>query len=306
MRESENSEQNILAKPLEITPAMFDGKGVLELVDKLDKDMRDIVLDGTTKKGREECITLAANVRKSKAHIDKVGAELVKPIKEKAKVIDLQRRQVKEKLDTLAIYLRKPATDWEIAEEARVSNHRSNLQKILNLKENLGALSVDNIERLKDALQHFRELDFEEYSNDATLYIDGVQGALDTATKEAEKRAADAAELERLRKEQAEREAQEQKPVVGTIPAEIRPFYGRLGLFGGTPMSNKAIDVPEDQQPETETYSVPDPYGREHKRNIHNEIASALSAECGFDEDTAKSVVVAMVRRKVPHISIQY
>jgi hypothetical protein len=304
---SDNEKQNILAKPLEITPAMFDGKGVLELVDKLDGDLRAIVLDGKTKKGREECISLAANVRKSKAHIDKVGADLVKPLKDKAKVVDLQRRQVKEKLDTLATYLRQPATDWEFAEQKRIDEHRQQLQAILKLKDNIGIMDVEPLKKRLVDLNEFRKRDFEEYSNDATLYIDGVQGAVDTAIKEAEKRAADAAELERLRKEKAEREALERKQQEEKRMKE--EGVTKADIAETMPEFPERQAVHEYKEPETTTpppAQTPAPSGREHTREVHNQIADALVSKCGLDEETAKKVVVAVVRKQIPFISIQY
>lgn len=44
----------------------------------------------------------------------------------------------------------------------------------------------------------------------------------------------------------------------------------------------------------------------EHKRKVNTEILNAICTECGFSEDEAKAIIVAIASRKVPHVSIQY
>jgi hypothetical protein len=287
---SENEDKkNILAKPLEITPAMFDGKGVIELVDKLDKDLRSIVLDGSTKEGRAECVSLANNVRKSKAHIDDVGKEIVKPLKDKAKIIDAQRKEVREKLDSLAIHLRKPASDWEAVEAKRIQDHREALQRILALKENIGFLGVTEIHERIHALAQIRQREFEEYKNDADTYVRGIEVALDGALADAKKREDDAKELERLRKLEAERKQNN--------PAEHH---------SGAVQQENPTYTPVDPPPVQVVRSGTGISLREQQGMVHKNVANALMNQFGFDDSLAKSVVVAIVKGQIPNVSINY
>jgi hypothetical protein len=284
----EESRNSILAKPLEITPAMFDGKGVIELVDKLDKDLRSIVLDGSTAKGRQECVSLAANVRSSKVHIDKVGAELVKPLKDKAKIIDVQRKEVRDKLDALAVHLRQPATDWENSEIKRKDSHRKALQDILKLKDNVEFMGVNQIMDRITSLEGYKAYNFEEYANDAKSYITGIEVALNGAMANAKQREEDAKELERLRKEKAEREAAEEKP----LPPEdvpVMPHAQAQDARGPAPTTSKSVDN-----------------SREHMRQVHNEVVDTLMRLTPLDQASAQAVVVAIVTKKIPHVSISY
>jgi len=302
MKESEDSKTTILAKPLEITPVMFNDKSVIELVDKLDKDLRSIVLDGETKEGRAECVTLANNVRKSKAHIDKVGASVVKPLKDKAKIIDGQRSEIKTKLEALAIHLRKPTTDWELKEETRISTHRANLQSILALKENIGFQIVPDLEKKQLQLKGFKELDYEEFQTDANLYTEGVEAALDGALAKAKQRVVDAAELEQLRKEKAEKEAREQ-PAPVTPPLNLddpnwRPAPPQMPV----PTLEHVGAVTPAPAPAPQVMRIT----REHSRVVHNDIVKALMEHCSLDEETSKGVVIAIAKGHVPHVSIRY
>jgi len=310
----EESRNSILAKPLEITPAMFDGKGVIELVDNLDKDLRSIVLDGTTAKGRQECVSLAANVRSSKVHIDKVGAELVKPLKDKAKIIDVQRKQVRDKLDALAVYLRQPATDWETSEAKRKDSHRKALQDILKLKDNVEFMGINQIMDRITSLEGYKTYNFEEYSNDAKSYITGIEVALNGALANAKKREEDAKELERLRREKAEREAAEAKKAAAT-PTPLAPEVP-VKPYAESVEPEKPLppeDVPvmphaqaQDARGPAPTTPKPVNNSREHMRQVHNEVVDTLMRLTPLDQASAQAVVVAIVTKKIPHVSISY
>jgi hypothetical protein len=114
------ADETELAVITDITPAKFHDGGIRAAVQNLDNDLRQLVLDGETKEGREHCIKLAAKVRKTKAAIEKIGLEESKRIKAQAKGVDDSRSYAKTVLEELACHLRQPATEYEDKEAARM------------------------------------------------------------------------------------------------------------------------------------------------------------------------------------------
>ena len=82
----------------------------------------------TTKKGRAEIASIAAKVAKSKTALDGIGKELVARLKDVPKKIDGERKRMRDTLDAWKDEVRKPLTDWEEAEQARVANHEYGIE----------------------------------------------------------------------------------------------------------------------------------------------------------------------------------
>ena len=82
----------------------------------------------TTKKGRAEIASIAAKVAKSKTALDGIGKELVARLKDVPKKIDGERKRMRDTLDAWKDEVRKPLTDWEEAEQARIVKHESGVE----------------------------------------------------------------------------------------------------------------------------------------------------------------------------------
>lgn len=285
----------------EITPILFEGEGIKEIVDRLDAECRAIVLDGSTKKGREECISLAMKVRKSKTAIDKVGAEIVKPIKEKAKKFDATRKYAKDKLDLLAVDLRKPATEWEEAEERRINGHREAIKVLGTLKDNVSFMTPAQLEERRTLLKTTYDRDFEDYQEDADNFFKATEAAIDAAMVEAKAKEAREKELAELRafkeKQEAEEWAKKQKERDEALKKEAAEAAEKRLLE-----QQKAKEEAERKERERKAANV------EHQRTINREALEDITkAIAAIDiTGTAKAVLEAIVRGKVRHVSIKY
>lgn len=124
--EVETANELIVVKAL-VPAVVFAPGGVEALVDKLERDVRAEItkLDISTPKGRDEIRSLAFKVARSKTAIDDMGKNLVAEWKEKANLVDADRRLLRERLDNLKIEARKPLTEWEDAEKTRVLAHEN-------------------------------------------------------------------------------------------------------------------------------------------------------------------------------------
>lgn len=80
------------------------------------------VPDVSSKKGRDAIASIAHKVAKSKTYLDGVGKELVDRLKEQPKLVDAERKRMRELLDGWKDEVRRPLTEWEQAEEKRVAD----------------------------------------------------------------------------------------------------------------------------------------------------------------------------------------
>lgn len=80
-----------------------------------------LVPDTSTAKGRDEIRSMAARVRSSKAAIDKARLTLTKEWRDKTSMANEAGKTIETELETLAIEVRKPLTEWEEAEKARAA-----------------------------------------------------------------------------------------------------------------------------------------------------------------------------------------
>ena len=90
-----------------------------EILQKVEREVMSFVPDITTAKGRKEIASLAYKVAQTKTYLDGLGKDLVAELKEIPKLIDANRKTVRDRLDELKAKARQPLTDYE-DEQARI------------------------------------------------------------------------------------------------------------------------------------------------------------------------------------------
>jgi colicin import membrane protein len=208
---------------VEETPqiVLLDAEKFDQFYERVKAETSGIVADISTKKGRDEIRSMAAKVTRSKTMIDKAGLALTKQWRDQTNQVNAARKEIEARLEALADEVRRPLTEWEDAEKARVE--RCN-QVIADLKRGavvtMDDTAADVRERGRTAYnvilspETFGDLLPEaQAAKDATIEV--LKAALVRLTKEEEDRAElerlRAADAERLAREQAEREAREAK-----------------------------------------------------------------------------------------------
>ena len=99
-------------------------KGLDPWLEKITVEAKSLVADLSTKKGRDAIASMAYKVRQSKTALDKIGKELVDQLKEQPKLVDAERKRMRDYLDSLAEEVRKPLDEFEAREAARIENHK--------------------------------------------------------------------------------------------------------------------------------------------------------------------------------------
>jgi septal ring factor EnvC (AmiA/AmiB activator) len=191
--------------------AFFAGDGAVDSVlaaikAEIDKFSADV----KTAKGRKEIASMAFKIAQSKSYLEGVGKELAAQQKEIPKKIDASRKHIRDTLDAWRDEVRAPLTAWEEAEAARVARHKQAIEKLEHAgREPSDCLAI----HLRAALAVVQETiigpHLEEFEAEYARAKDGAVARLTAAVAVAEKREAEQAELERLRKEAAEREERE-------------------------------------------------------------------------------------------------
>lgn len=70
-----------------------------EILQKVEREVMSFVPDITTAKGRKEIASLAYKVAQTKTYLDGLGKDLVAELKEIPKLIDANRKTVRDRLD---------------------------------------------------------------------------------------------------------------------------------------------------------------------------------------------------------------
>ncbi len=167
--------------------------------------------DVTTRKGQDALRSYAAKVRSEKASIDKARLRLTKEWRDMTAQANEAGKIIGERLESLAVEVRKPLTDWEEAEKARVDR----------CKEVIADIHGAAIVTLEDTSETVRERgmriwaieigdDFATLKAEAEEAKSATIGTLQAALNRLKREEADRAELEKLRAAAAEREAREQ------------------------------------------------------------------------------------------------
>ena len=164
--------------------------------------------DTSTQKGRDEIRSMAARVTRAKAAIDKARLDLTKEWRDNVTKANAAGNVIKERMEALADEVRKPLTDWEEREKTRVRECRQQIEWFK------GATRRDVNEtaaQLRSALEYIRTItidprEYQDMEEEAHEARDAAIAYVENAITVAEQRERDAAELAKLRAEQAERD----------------------------------------------------------------------------------------------------
>lgn len=301
--------------------AVFTEPGRIDpILDDIAIQARAIVADVSTKKGIETIRKNAANVAKSKAFIEKHGKFLADRQKEIPKLIDATRRRAKDFLDALQDEVRKPLTDLENAEKARVSA----LQERLSILRKLSGITVGAdshaIEaNLQSAMDTVIDSSWDEYEDEASEVKDQTVRDLGYSLQEKK-------EFERLKKEEEIRIEQEREEEKARQAALIQcwrdetmadPCYADREKTGRVaplmeiihaPAKRPATGINEEREKAMHEQRIPDSESemRQHKAKAHRQAVDDLKRFASITEEEAIRVLKSVVRGEVRNIAITY
>lgn len=328
---------------------VFSGQGMDDLLGKIEEEAKSIIPDLTTKKGRDEIASMAHKVAKSKTYLDGLRKDLVSEWKQKAKAVDNEGKKMRDKLDALKAEVRQPLTDWENAESERVETHQENIREIVDA----GTVSLSGyldipLEAMKDRLKEIeseKAESFEEFANDAAIAKDNTISQIKEAIEKREKYDAEQAELEKLRKESADREQKEREEKLriegeerakreAESKAKEEAERVKLEAEKAEKAKQDAIDAKneaekrakqaeenakieaekaaqaerdriEQERIQEEIAAKKREADKAHKSKINNAVLDAFVL-IGMNKTQAKKAVTAIAKGEIPHTKISY
>jgi len=308
-----------LAKIENITAVEVFKQGAAEkLVSGIEAEVSSLAFDVTTAKGRKEIASMAYKVAQSKVALDNLGKELVADWKAKAALVDADRKMLRDRLDALKDKVRLPLTEWEEAEAARIA------QEVLDAK-----IQMDHEQALKDndLFDRIKELERKEAElkaiEDARIATEQAEKA--RIEKEAnEKRIAEEAAARAIEQEKqraAEEKANQERLVAEAQAAaerakrekeeELRIAEERRlrDLQEAADAAKREVDRKEAarlrEEEDARVAEEKRAANKAHQKAVNQQVVTAL-IKAGLSEDSAKAVVVAVVKGEVPFMSVNY
>lgn len=297
-----------------------------EILAKIEHEVMSFVPDVTTAKGRKEIASLAYRVSQTKSYLDGLGKDLVAELKEIPKLIDVNRKTVRDRLDALRDKARQPFTDWEIeqerikAEEAMNSLHAEalvmdeniDLQRAAQFEADheMALLMNDKFDRDREEQRRLAEQAQREHEErikreaaeqarrDAEAkHKAEIEAA---ARREAEEKArAEAAERQRIEAEQrAAREKQE---------AEARAERERAAAVDAERLKAKqAEDARLAEQKRIADEQAKREADVKHRKTVGTNIVNALTNHTSLNREQAIEVLTALKDDLIPCAKIHY
>lgn len=262
---------------------VFQNNGLDPVLKEIEQRAKTLIYDLSTEKGRKEIASMAYAIARSKTAIDDIGKDLVADWKEKSKKVDNERKRARDFLDALKDEIRQPLTQWE----NRVAAHEEAIAQIRGLLTFDYDPTADHINQRIAKAHELYGREWEEFAGNAKAVYDMALEDLQQRFDRRVKYEAEQAELENLRKEKEERDRQAQldKAKEEGAAEERRKTEQK-----------KAQEDAEAKRREAD---------REHKAKINRAALAAIMAE-GVTEEMGMKILTAIVKGKVPNVSIRY
>ena len=297
-----------------------------EILAKVEREVMSFVPDVTTAKGRKEIASLAYRVSQTKSYLDGLGKDLVADLKEIPKLIDANRKTVRDRLDALRDKARQPFTEWEeeqerikAEEQARIkaeedrkrfeSDHEIAL--LMNEKHDREAKEKAE-ESERQRIAHEEELKRQAAEQAKREAEEKAAAELAAAKKREEDAIAAKARAELLAKQAKERAEQEAKDAAAkaeadkqaAIAAEQRKAQEEADRIKREAEAKEAARLAEEKRiADEKTAREADV---KHRKAVGTEIVNALTANTSISRDQAIEVLKAMMDGLVPRTQINY
>lgn len=308
-----------------------------EILQKVEREVMSFVPDVTTAKGRKEIASLAYRVAQTKTYLDGLGKDLVAELKEVPKLIDANRKTVRDRLDALRDKARQPVTDWEAEqehvkaeEEARIAAEKMAAQiesdheiaLLLNDKfdrdaaeakaeaaRQLAALQEELLRQANERARQEAEAKIQQEREAAAKREADLQAAKDKAEadakaaqerakREAKEAQERTAKLAQEAREQAEREKQQ------AIEAEQLKARQEADRIKREADQRESDRLAEEKRIADEAAARA--ANEAHRKTIGTEIVNALMACAGLTRPQAIDTLTQIKDGKIPHTRITY
>lgn len=298
---------------------------VEDIISKIESEVNSFVNDVNTDKGRKEIKSLAYRVAQSKTYLDGLGKDLVAELKEIPKLIDANRKTVRDRLDALRDKVRQPLTEWE-AEQDRIKAEQQMLawhEEALEMNAAYDKALAERIESDheiallmnekfdRDLAEAKAEAERQRIAHEEELKKQAAEQARLEAEQKAQQEIEAAAQREREAKEAAERAEREKQEAIQRAEQaakEAQERAEREKQAATEAERKKAHEAEQARLAEEERKRKEDAKrqeDKEHRRKYNQETLQALVSN-GFDEKLATEFIKLVASNQIPHMTMNY
>lgn len=309
---------------------------VEDIIRKVEQEVNSFIPDVTTAKGRKEIASLAYKVAQSKTYLDGLGKDLVAELKEIPKLIDANRRTVRERFDTLRDKVRQPLTEWE-AEQDRIEAEKQMLawhEEALEMNAAFDKALAERIESDheiallmnekfdRDLAEAKAEAERQRIAHEEELKKQAAEQARLAAEQKAQQEIEAAAQREREAKEAAERAEREKQEAIQRAEQAAKEAKEKAERDAKESQERaerekqaaieaerkKALKAEQARLAEEERKRQEDAKrqeDKEHRRKYNQETLQALVSN-GFDEKLATEFIKLVASNQIPHMTMNY
>lgn len=301
-------------------------------IDPLLRQVRDAIdafsADVGTPSGRKAIASMAFRVSRAKTHLDDAGKELVTTYKEIPKKIDATRKRIRDTLDAWRDEVRAPLDAWEASEKDRVRSHEDAIATL----RGYGAATADHpVAQLEDWLGHADSISLDasldEFLADYAVAKELAKAGLLAAIATRKARDEEQAELDRLRKAEAERLQMDRDAQIARAAAEkaksdaeaaaakiieeaARKEREAAALVAAA--EQRAVQAASQAKRDLEIQlereaaeAARREQDRTHRGRVNCKARDALMAN-GFDKSQAEKIVSLIAQKVIPNVVIHY
>lgn len=323
--------------------AFAQENGLQDIIDQISAQAQakaaEIPSDMSALKNRKALKSLAAKVASAKTDIDDTGKKLVEDVKAQIKIVDNNRKAVRDQLDDVRDMIKKPALDWEAEEEeakkaaiqvqiqsiqalSQAVDENGNRKNSTQLRADFEQISQcvqdDNADiqaAAKNALnqleQHIQAAEQHEAQQAEIAKLEAEKAQREKAEHEAKiaAEAAEKAKREAEAKAQAERELMERAKIEAQLKAEAAEREKQAMLErmeaekqAAAEAERQRLAAEQRAKEEAEAKRAAD---ENHIRQINREIYAEMLA-CGIPEQAAQAFLLKLQNGEVPHLKVCY
>ena len=298
--------------------SIFNGSSVDRIVGDIEDEVRGFAFDVSSAKGRKDIASMAHKVSRSKTALDGLGKSLVGDWKAKAKVVDQERKMLRDRLDALRDEVRRPLTEWEEAEAKRAEEEA--IKKEIAQAFEFAVIENELFDKSREIQR--REEEAEKERADAARKKAAEEEEKRRLDKEAriKREAEEAARLDAERrikeeKERAEREviaakvAEEQAKERSKKDAELAEARRLKELKDQKErIEREAREKAEREEKEAARIKAAEEKkaaNKKHRAAVNNGILKELLA-IGITEEHGKEIVTLAAKGLIKNLSVMY
>lgn len=289
---------------------LFTEEGMDALISEIEIEAGSFSADVSTKEGRAKIISMAAKVARCKSPIKELATELKDDSRRLIDSVNRRLSRYEAAMDDLRDRIRQPVTEIEEREAAELKARQDRLAEIERLSTTRAFSTVEDVKGLLKDLEIAFDFDnWGEFQFKAEITYQRAKEYLQSELERGIKYEAEQAELQRLRREAAEREQKDREAEIARQAAEkAKREAEQLAQKVARETAEREQKIAEEKRIAEEKLAA----NKEHRAKINEQAIKGLvkafedTPFAGLSANLVIAIIGAIAKGEVPHVSINY